>query len=434
MGSSRRVVVKVGNTMSAHFVQNELSRAAKSSTRRHERVLDEAARQLNAKGVSLTSLTEIAEKLGISRAAMYYYVADRDDLVFQCYRRSCEITKRHLDEAMAEQGTAVDVLTRFVKRMLDPAEPELAARPDNAMMTAAQRDAIRGLYDELAARMQRLLTAGQDQGVIRACDVEINAHIVLGVTTWGALVHSWANKTQGVTAGSLSAAVLATLLDGLARDRTAPPEYVEFDLSPLATRGSAVFDRDALSEAKRETLVSVASRLFNRKGIDATSLEEIAGQVGATKRTLHRHLGSKQALVEACYRRAFKIFCHIKNAMVAHSGTRLEALGSAAHALAIAYPREDLSPLSPVIGFDAVSSIAQETFTHASTRLSEAYRETIRKGIMEGSIGDIDVEARLVVLPGIWRWLVTDNVPSDDARRKYVADEIAKFAIFGLRR
>ena len=69
-------------TMSMPLTQHEITPPAMSSVRRHERVLDEAARQLNAKGVSLTSLTEIAEKLGISRAAMYYYVEDREDLVF----------------------------------------------------------------------------------------------------------------------------------------------------------------------------------------------------------------------------------------------------------------------------------------------------------------------------------------------------------------
>ena len=72
---------------------------ASSSANKHERVLDEAARQLNEKGVLLTSLAEIAAKLGVTRGAMYYYVADREDLVFQCYRRAAEITARHLLEA-----------------------------------------------------------------------------------------------------------------------------------------------------------------------------------------------------------------------------------------------------------------------------------------------------------------------------------------------
>ena len=37
-----------------------------------------------------------------------------------------------------------------------------------------------------------------------------------------------------------------------------------------------ITDRDAVGDAKRETLLAIASRLFNSKGIDSTSLEEIA--------------------------------------------------------------------------------------------------------------------------------------------------------------
>src|SRR5688572_11057355 len=116
---------------------------------RHEQVLDEAARQLNQKGVLLTSLAEIAAKLGVTRGAMYHYVADREDLVFQCYRRAAEITARHLLEAGRADGTAADVLRVFVTRMLDPNEPEIAARAEIAMLNPTQRDTIQGLYDAL---------------------------------------------------------------------------------------------------------------------------------------------------------------------------------------------------------------------------------------------------------------------------------------------
>jgi AcrR family transcriptional regulator len=403
-----------------------------SSVRRHERVLDEAAKQLNAKGVSLTSLTEIAEKLGISRAAMYYYVEDREDLVFQCYRRSCEITARYLSEATREPGTAIEMVTRFVHRMLDPNEPELAARAEIAMMTQLQRDTIQGLYDALAARVAHLLTTGQHEGLIRPCDVEVNARIILSLVTWAPLARPWAQATGVITQDSLVAAVLATIFDGVGRERSAP-EFVQFDLSSLCMRTGAVFDRDAISSAKRETLVSVASRLFNRKGIDATSLEEIAAQVGATKRTLHRHLGSKQELVAACYERAFKIFLHIKDEMLMHPGSRLSALASAMYALAIAYPREDLSPLSPLVGFDALSEAAQEKFNQDSAALTTGYHETLRRGIVEGSIADIDVEARSLVLPGLLSWLVKEDVPTDEGRRKFIAGEVAKLVAIGLR-
>jgi len=44
----------------------------------------------------MTSLTDVADKLGFSRASLYYYVEDREDLMFQVYLRSSEIMARRL--------------------------------------------------------------------------------------------------------------------------------------------------------------------------------------------------------------------------------------------------------------------------------------------------------------------------------------------------
>src|SRR5271169_2178919 len=97
--------------------------AAKS---RREQLLDEAARELNSKGISMTSITDVADQLGFSRASLYYYVEDREDLMFQVYLRSSELMARQLGEAVQSGRSAMHVVADFVARILDPAEPELA--------------------------------------------------------------------------------------------------------------------------------------------------------------------------------------------------------------------------------------------------------------------------------------------------------------------
>jgi AcrR family transcriptional regulator len=400
-------------------------------TNRHEQVLDEAARQLNAKGVLLTSLQEIATKLGVSRGAMYYYVADREDLVFQCYRRASEITARHLLEAGRSGGTAADVLRTFITRMLDPSEPEIAARAETAMMNDTQRDTIQGLHDAITTRLAHILETGQREGSMRACDIEVNARVILSLVTWAPLARPWAHATGPLGHSRLTAAAVATVLDGMG---TQPhlPQFSALDLSALAPRIVNAFDRAGALEAKREALIREASRLFNRKGIDATSLDEIAAQVGATKRTLHHHLGSKQDLVMACYDRAYRIFFAIRDRMIEYSGSRLEAVSAAMHALAMAYPSEELSPLTPLAGYSALTPEGQSKMDRYGGELGEGYHTTIRRGIQEGSIIDVDVEARALMLPGLLSWLVKDDVPAGKAEQQHIATEIANLVAVGL--
>src|SRR5215467_1224429 len=90
---------------------------------KRDAVLDEAARQLNARGVSQTSLSDVAHALGLTRAALYYYVEDRDDLVFQCYRRACEAMARDLDAAAKTPGSGLERLQAYVALALDEDRP-----------------------------------------------------------------------------------------------------------------------------------------------------------------------------------------------------------------------------------------------------------------------------------------------------------------------
>ena len=71
---------------------------------RRDALLEAAAAEFNAHGVSRASISRIARAKGLTRAAVYYYVRDRDDLVFQAYRKSCQVMAADLAAANAAGG------------------------------------------------------------------------------------------------------------------------------------------------------------------------------------------------------------------------------------------------------------------------------------------------------------------------------------------
>src|SRR5580693_230401 len=137
---------------------------------RREQLLDQAARELNSKGISMTSLTDVADRLGFSRASLYYYVEDREDLMFQVYLRSSEIMARQLGEAAQFGRGALQVVADFVARVLDPAEPELAALSEIGLLDEAERETVLGIYEAVVARLASVLEVGARAGEIRPCD------------------------------------------------------------------------------------------------------------------------------------------------------------------------------------------------------------------------------------------------------------------------
>jgi AcrR family transcriptional regulator len=396
-------------------------------------LLDEAARQLNARGVSLTSLTDVADMLGVSRAALYYYVDDREDLVFQVYRRSCEIMARRLGEAARSGRTAIQVIQDFVTATLDPDEPEIAALSEIGLLRSAERETVLALYEGVVARLAGVLEAGARAGEIRPCDFEIVARTLISMVYWIPLAGRWTVAVEAVDRPALVAVLNDIIENGFSADRHEVIDYPPMDLSPLLVTTLDAFDRGALSEAKRETILATASRLFNRKGVDTTSLDEIAAELGATKRTLYHYIGDKQALISECYARAFRIYLYIQEQSREIPGPQTVAWAVSTRASAVAQQRDDLSPLRPMVGFDALTAEDQAAVSDRSRALTKGGVDLFEKGQGEGSIRKVDIPLMMLIIPGASSWLAKGLIAADAARQNQIGDEISDVLRIGLR-
>lgn len=93
---------------------------AKPSTR--ERILDVALDLFVEKGFDKSSLREIAERLGFSKAAIYYHFASKDDILMGLHQRLEEIGRR-ASEQLGQLPAGVDswaaLLDELVSEMLD---------------------------------------------------------------------------------------------------------------------------------------------------------------------------------------------------------------------------------------------------------------------------------------------------------------------------
>jgi AcrR family transcriptional regulator len=92
----------------------------KQRARVREALLDAAAEEINLRGAAAVSLNALAERLGLSRNALYYYVTDRSDLVFRAYLRTCEATADDLAIAFEEGRDPVERLRIYIERVHPP--------------------------------------------------------------------------------------------------------------------------------------------------------------------------------------------------------------------------------------------------------------------------------------------------------------------------
>jgi len=407
--------------------------ATRGSRARHNQVLDEATVEFNTTGVSLSSMADIAARIGISRAAMYTYVADREDLVFQCCHRSLRLLARYLDEAALDSAGADAALAGFIDRAFDPKGPPLAARAEIATVKPEHQTAIQDVYGPLVNRLAEILAAGARYGALRVCDYQIVARAIVSLITWAPLTYPFMGGGSEANMRRAAGTVRSIVLDGMARDRAHAPRFKPIDLAPLRFKPHDAFDREAMNAARLEAVLATASRLFNRQGFHVTSLQEIMTSIGTTKRTLYRHLADKQALAAACYDRAFRLYFYLRDRALEYSGTRLQAVAAVVHGLASAYLRDDLVPLAPPICYTALDETHRAIFNENNRSLARTYTQMFEDGMGEGSIANIDAQNRIVLMPGLFGMLVRTDLPNDPAYRDLVAQELTALFCVGVR-
>jgi AcrR family transcriptional regulator len=152
-----------------------------------DRMLRAAALCFNQKGFSGTSLKDVASHLGLTDAALYYYVRNKEELVYLCYLRAAELGKAALDEAMDGDGSGLDRVQRYLRLHAEfmVGEPgPVAIMSEIPSLSDAHREEILSLSRAHSARFESLLEEGIADGSIRPCDVRMTGNAIMGALNW----------------------------------------------------------------------------------------------------------------------------------------------------------------------------------------------------------------------------------------------------------
>ena len=80
-----------------------------------DRMLKAAAHCFNQKGYSGTALKDVADILGLTDAALYYYVRNKEELVYQCYVRAADVGCDAMDRAIADAQCGFDQVQLYIR-------------------------------------------------------------------------------------------------------------------------------------------------------------------------------------------------------------------------------------------------------------------------------------------------------------------------------
>ena len=257
------------------------------------------------------------------------------------------------------------------------------------------------------------------------------AQTLHGMINWTQLSHKWLNQKDGnALRKRLTGAILDLFFFGLAagegKNFSCPVDVVT-----LTTRPFNAFDRAQATQEKIAQLVAAASRMFNRRGIDGASLDDISASVGATKGAVYHYFDDKMDLITQCYERAFDLYSMFVDVAVAQGTTGFERSIIVMHLNSQA----QAGPTPPLMlqpGLLSVPESHRARFVQQSLDIWRRCEALIRQGIEDGTCRPCDARAVSSVSAGSFLWL-HKWLPEDYALTPFqLADTQCRILINGI--
>jgi len=194
---------------------------------KREAVIRAAARAFNERGYHHTSLDDIATALGVTKPTVYYYVANKEQLLFECFLAGLTPIREAFAAAERLDGSARERLTAVIRGYALAIASEygwcMVRAHDQDLGPEMQRQ-INALKSDIDQGIRRLLRAGIEDGSIQPCDPKITAFALAGALNW---IAHWYRPGQPLSPSEVADGFVAMFENGLlprGRGPTAPPE------------------------------------------------------------------------------------------------------------------------------------------------------------------------------------------------------------------
>lgn len=152
-----------------------------------DRMLKAAAHCFNQKGYSGSSLKDVANMLGLTDAALYYYVRNKQELVYLCYVRAAELGDDALQSARRQGGSGLQQVQQYIRNQVEIMVGEqgpIAIMSEIPSLPPEHRDAVLALSRRHSSNFEKLLLTGIADGSIRDCDVRMTGNAIMGSINW----------------------------------------------------------------------------------------------------------------------------------------------------------------------------------------------------------------------------------------------------------
>lgn len=154
---------------------------------KRDAVLREASASFNKRGFHGTSLDDVAQRLGVTKAALYYYFANKQAVLKACFDLAMEVAFSNVDQAKREGTNGRDklkiVLAGFLEYIIDEQSVNITMMEEDAL-SAEDMTSVKTERTRFEHEIREFVREGVKDGSIIPCDPKLVVMALLGALNW----------------------------------------------------------------------------------------------------------------------------------------------------------------------------------------------------------------------------------------------------------
>jgi len=201
--------------------KNSLLSAESVQRIKREAVLKAAGRAFSARGFHNTSLDDVAKSLNVSRATLYKYVQDKQEILRELHQVGVDIATQAFEEGKRTPGTGAEILRTvlftYTRLLIEDVGVAAVLRDLNAMRPEDRAEAVKA-RDSFERKFLQLLKAGiEDGSLLPIEDPKLAVYTFMGAICW---VPRWYSAEGKLSSAEVAEIVTDNLFRGLVAEAT----------------------------------------------------------------------------------------------------------------------------------------------------------------------------------------------------------------------
>ena len=190
----------------------------RKSARTRKRIMHAASDLMVERGNTNFQMSEVSERCQLSKGSLYYYFADKDELISAIFDDSVGDLVDGIEHVVAQSESARDALQRlfseFARRLRAGSPLALAMTYELAGSSGASMSEVTSRFVRAAQLIAEQVERGKAEGIVRH-DVDSNAAAVFATGGFVATSLVVASRQMGENADALTASLVDVTLRGV---------------------------------------------------------------------------------------------------------------------------------------------------------------------------------------------------------------------------